>query len=876
MILALIRGWVRAMLWLRYRIRTQGLDKIAARGRSGILFLPTHPALIDPIILAALLGKQFAPRFVADRDQVDRFLIRNLARRIGVRTIPDTSKLGTRAREEIDRVLAESAEGLKNGENLLIYPAGHVLRSRFEEVGGNSGAETVLRAAPNARIVLVRTRGLWGSGFSWAQGAPKVGKALARGFFSILANFLFFTPRRAVSIEFVEPEDFPRGAGREALNADLERFFNADPPGNTYVPYTIWERGGARQLPEPQRLGIEGDAGKVPPATREMVIEYLREATGAAAIPDEAHLARDLGMDSLARADVGAWIEQEFGFPVADGDALQTVKDVLLAAVGQAVSAAHVELKPVPRGWFAWPKSDEAVSLPEGARNIAEAFLQQAERAPGRTIIADQAGGGRTYRDLVTAILLLKPRIEALPGERVGIMLPASVAADVLYLAVLFAGKTPVMVNWTAGVRNMVHSLDLVGAQRILTAEALLSRLAHQGLELGALEDRFVRLEELARGMGSWEKLRAAAAARLCWAPLRRARISDTAAILFTSGSESLPKAVPLSHRNILSNIADVLKVVTIRRSDRMIGFLPPFHSFGLAETMVLPLCLGLRVIYHPNPTDSLVIARLIEAYRATLLIGTPTFLHGIVRASQENTLASLRLAVTGAEKCSERVYSAIARRCPQATILEGYGVTECSPIISVNSERTPKPFTIGMVLPSLEYVRVDPESGVRAPKEMPGMLLVRGPSVFGGYMGEAPSPFVEFEGKSYYRTGDLVTEDADGVLTFAGRLRRFVKLGGEMVSLPAVEAALEPHYASDADKGPVIAVEATPDEEHPEIILFTTLELERETVNRQIRDAGLSPIHNIRRVQRIADMPLLGTGKTDYRALKAMLAAKP
>ncbi len=283
-----------------------------------------------------------------------------------------------------------------------------------------------------------------------------------------------------------------------------------------------------------------------------------------------------------------------------------------------------------------------------------------------------------------------------------------------------------------------------------------------------------------------------------------------------------------------------------------------------------------MRVVYHPNPTDAQVIARLIEAYRATLLIGTPTFLHGIVRASQEKTLSSLRLAVTGAEKCSERVYSAIVERCPQAVVLEGYGVTECSPIISVNPERNPRPFTVGKVLPSLEYVRLAPESRERAPKEMPGMLLVRGPSIFGGYLGDAPSPFVEFEGKNYYRTGDLVTEDAEGVLTFAGRLKRFIKLGGEMVSLPAIEAALEPHYVSDADKGPVIAVEATPDEEHPEIVLFTTLELEREVVNHQLRDAGLSPIYNIRRVQRLPEMPLLGTGKTDYRALKGMLAGKP
>ena len=150
------------------------------------------------------------------------------------------------------------------------------------------------------------------------------------------------------------------------------------------------------------------------------------------------------------------------------------------------------------------------------------------------------------------------------------------------------------------------------------------------------------------------------------------------------------------------------------------------------------------------------------------------------------------------------------------------------------------------------------------------GVLLVRGPCVFPGYLGDtAASPFVEFAGKQWYRTGDLVCEDTDGILTFRGRLKRFVKLGGEMVSLPAIEAVLERHYAAEADEGPVIAVEATPSEDQPEIVLFTTRDADRQTVNRQIRDAGLSPLHNVTRVIRVEQIPVLGTGKTDYRALR-------
>jgi long-chain-fatty-acid--[acyl-carrier-protein] ligase len=340
--------------------------------------------------------------------------------------------------------------------------------------------------------------------------------------------------------------------------------------------------------------------------------------------------------------------------------------------------------------------------------------------------------------------------------------------------------------------------------------------------------------------------------------------------VIFTSGSETVPKAVPLSHANLIANIRDVLNVIRIYQNDRFIGLLPPFHSFGLTVTMLLPLCFGSQIVYHPNPIESGALAQLIEAYRVTLLIGTPTFLNGIVRIGTKKQLSCLRLAVTGAEKCPEKVYAALEKKCKDAVILEGYGVTECSPIISLNDENDPRAFTIGKVLPSLGYMLIDAQTGEPVTCPGAGVLLVRGPSVFEGYLKyDGKSPFVEIEGKDWYSTGDLVSVDEESVLTFRGRLKRFVKLGGEMISLPAIEAVLERHYARETDKGPVLAVEATEDERHPELLLFTVREIDRKTVNRQIRDAGLSGLHSIRKVVKLQEMPLLGTGKTDYRALK-------
>lgn len=872
MINALIRITINALLRLRYRIRVHGREAVAARGTTGILFLPNHPALIDPVIVTGSLHAQFQPRPLAVENQINKPGIRWFTRRVGVRPIPDLTADGVGARGQVAAVVDACAESLALGENILLYPAGHLYRSKYEDLRGNSAVELILRKVPDVRIVLVRTRGMWGSSFGFASGVyPNFGRAFRRGVWRVLANLLFFTPRRDVSLELVEPDDFPRNADRSGMNAFMEAFYNQDAPAALHVPYTIWARDERREMPDPQLAAFDSDVSDVPAATRNLVIEHLRELTGEKTIDDQMHLAKDLGLDSLARAELSVWLGREFGFHGADVDALQTVADLMLAARGHASTNRPVDLRPVPPAWFRGA-SDEAIEIPDGD-TIAEVFLRQAARDPHRVAIADQLSGAKTYRDLITAIFALKSAIQRLDGDHVGIMLPASVAADIAYLATMFAGKTPVMVNWTTGARNMIHGLDLTGTRHVLTAGPLVARVESQGTDLGELRARLVLLEPLGGSIGLWTKLAAALRARLSWRSLHRAKISPVATVLFTSGSEALPKAVPLSHTNLLANARDVLRIVNIRRSDAMMGFLPPFHSFGLAINMILPLIAGLRVVHYANPTEGWVIASMIEAYRAGMVVGTPTFLAGIARAARTGQLDSLRLAVTGAEKCPEKTYALLGARCPSTIVLEGYGITECSPIVSANSERDPRPGTIGRMLPSVEHAIVDVETNTRVAAGEQGMLLVRGPSIFEGYIGDAPSPFVDFDGQSWYRTGDLVREGKDGVLTFHGRLKRFIKLGGEMISLPAIESVLQQHFTSEGHEGPTIAIEATPSEDHPEVVLFTTQPADRAGVNRMIRDAGLSGLHNVSRVILVDEIPVLGTGKTDYRALEQQLA---
>lgn len=870
---ALLRWFVKSVLWLRYRVRVGGVEAVREKGTCGILFLPNHPALIDPIIVMSQLHRDFRPRALADADQIDRFFIRRLARRAGVRPLPDIRKRGLDVRDEVAAAVAGCLEALRAGENVLLYPSGHLYRTHLEDLRGNSAVERILRELPDVRVVLVRTGGLWGSSYSLAGGqVPSVKRNVRRQLWVLLKNFLFFTPRRDVTIELWEPEDLPREADRQKLNRFIERYYNEDAPPNTYVPYTIWEGGGRQTLPDPTWGHMEGQPADVPETTRKLVRGYLQELTGASSLQDGDRLSHDLGLDSLAKTELVLWLNREFGFGEADVDALQTVGDVMLAARGEAVVTRPVEITPPGKGW--WRAEEGEVWMPAG-ETITEVFLRQAARRGGKVVIADQRSGSRTYRDLITGIFALLPTVRGLLGERVGIMLPASVGAVVVYLATMFARKTPVMVNWTTGMRNVEHSMDLLGVERILTARALAGRLRSQGLDLGRIESRLVYLEDVGAQLSRRAKLGAWMRTRLSWGALRRVKPSEMAAILLTSGSEALPKAVPLTHQNILTNIRDVLKVARLRGDDCLIGFLPPFHSFGLTVTVLTPLLAGLRAVYHANPTEAWVLGRLIESYGVTAVCGTPTFLSGIARSVESEKLRSLRLVVTGAEKCPERTYALLESRCPQAKVVEGYGVTECSPIVSVNRPDAPQRGTIGRVVPSLEYALVDVDNGEPVKPGATGMLLVRGPSVFSGYLGEeVESPFVEHEGRTWYQTGDLVSEDADGVLTFRGRLKRFVKLGGEMISLPAVEAVLSQRWGSEADEGPAVAVEAGGGEDHPELVLFTTRDLKREDVNRALRDAGLSALHNISRVEQVDEIPLAGTGKTDYRRLRERLTA--
>lgn len=857
------------LLRLRYRLVVTGLKELQHRTKDNrpLLFLPNHQALIDPVIIMSLLYPRFSPRPLVDEKQSDHPLAKYFMELVNAIYIPDLNMSGRDAKEQVFIGIEEIVASLKRGENVLMYPSGHISRGQMEVVGANSGAVSVVHGVPEARIVLIRMRGLWGSRFSRAHGLPTLLGDVGKLFLRVLANGLFFMPRRTVRLEVVEPDDFPVDGNKQIINQYLEAFYNAEPDKKTEIPSYWWQGSQPIYHDEAQPEFNRQDTDSVPESIRSLVLTRLTELSGMDEMQESDKLSADLGMDSLILAEFGSWLHEEFGVATENLEVLQTVSDCILAAGGIMPVLSGVPLKPVSSQWFAQVDERELV-FSEG-ENIVELFLAQACKHPDQVILSDQVSGDKTWRQLIMAVYALLPEFENIPDQRIGIMMPASVSAVVSWLVVMFSGKEPVMVNWTSGTSNIQYSLQTVGVRKVITAKALTSQLEQRGVELDTIKVSWLYLEEIAGRIHAGRKIMALLKSRLPWQKLRQAEIAQNAAILFTSGSEARPKAVPLTHANFLANAQDFSQILSLSSQDRLLGILPVFHSLGLAGTVILPLCTGLRTVYWSNPTEGAQLARMIGAYGVTTLISTPTFLHGILRAGKPDLLRSLRLVFSGAEKCPDHVFALLEEHYPQIVLCEGYGVTECSPVITVNSPGAPQPGTIGTILASMEYVLLDPEDNRPVSSGKNGRLLVRGPNVFSGYLGDAPSPFVDFAGKSWYDTGDLMFERNE-VFVFAGRLKRFVKIGGEMISLPAIEQVLEAYYPTG--EGPILAVTATANEQHPELILLTVLETSRQEANQVIRDAGLSPLHNIRAVRQVNEIPLLGTGKTDYTTITRLV----
>jgi long-chain-fatty-acid--[acyl-carrier-protein] ligase len=349
---------------------------------------------------------------------------------------------------------------------------------------------------------------------------------------------------------------------------------------------------------------------------------------------------------------------------------------------------------------------------------------------------------------------------------------------------------------------------------------------------------------------------------------------SSKCVLLFTSGTESMPKGVPLSHENVLTNLQACAKYMELNSDDVIYGILPPFHAFGFSISCLFGLMTGMKIAFSPDPTDGRRLADGFEKWGVTIMVGAPTFVKNMLKFATLEQIKTMRICVTGAEKAPPELTSMVEALGKKGCLVEGYGITECSPVLTANPLDQER-IGVGQAVAGVTLCIVHPETYENIPTGKQGLVLARGPNIFAGYLNhDVASPFHEHEGKQWYKTGDLGYLDEKGNLTITGRLKRFIKVGGEMVSLSAIEDALLRAGLRlgwpTSDEGPALAVCAKEIVgEKPKIFLFTKFETTTDQVNTCLKDSGFSNLVKISSVIRLAEIPIMGSGKVHYRSLE-------
>ena len=521
------------------------------------------------------------------------------------------------------------------------------------------------------------------------------------------------------------------------------------------------------------------------------------------------------------------------------------------------------------------------VEMEFGPSTVLSAIVETARQCPGKVVLEDATNQRVTYRRLLVGADLLGQQLRKHldpRGERVGVLLPNVNATPVVIMALWSMGKIPSVLNFSTGIATMLACAELAGLKQIVTSRLFLerARLNLEPLERAGLQILF--LDDIRKEITALQKIFAFLRLffnprSLLWnnrSPFSPPPTPDQAAVvLFTSGSEGVPKGVELSDRNILANIRQMLAVTDLQDSDRIFNCLPLFHSFGLTVGTMLPLVRGMYAFIYPSPLHYRVVPAAFYGTDCTVFLSTNTFLSGYARKAHPYDFRSMRYLFAAAEKLQEATAQLWSQRFG-VRILEGYGATECAPCVSVNTPLAPRYGSVGRIMPGMEY-KLEAVEGV----EEGGRLFVRGPNVMRGYLNaDANAAFQALGG--WYDTGDIVSVDADGFFHIRGRLKRFAKVSGEMVSLTAVEDVLAgafPQYGLRCQ----IAVVTRPDPDKGEILIAVTNEpkLQADEMRAAIKAKGLTNLCVPREIRHLREIPKLGTGKVNHRELQRLLEEK-
>ncbi len=495
-------------------------------------------------------------------------------------------------------------------------------------------------------------------------------------------------------------------------------------------------------------------------------------------------------------------------------------------------------------------------------RCIFDALLDaRAKYGPKKPILEDQERRVLTYTDVIRGAFALGHKIAAMTerGERVAVLLPTSVGAAVTFYALHAYGRVPVMLNFTSGIRNIRAACKTAGVKTVLTAHRFIDQAKLEDITDALERDHnIVWLEDVRQSISVFDKLRAVIADA---APKRfrvETKPSDPGVILFTSGSYGAPKGVMLTQASMLANVDQVAAAIDLDPNWVMFNPLPVFHAFGLLGGVLLPILNGLKAFNYPSPLHIKLIPPLLKDCKASVLLATDTFLNQYARSAEPDEMSGLEFIVCGAEKVRDETHDLVAKKFGGVPVIEGYGATEASPVIALNRPYDNRRGTVGGLVPGME-AKLEPVEGIKHGAK----LLVRGPNVMAGYLNTQGEVVPQGE---WYDTGDVVDLTDDQWVTILGRVKRFAKIGGEMVSLTAAESLA--HQVWPDSRHAVIAM---PDAKKGERLVLITDRFDANVTKllEHAQATGASELSVPRRIVKAPEIPVLGTGKTDYVAVQ-------
>jgi len=474
-------------------------------------------------------------------------------------------------------------------------------------------------------------------------------------------------------------------------------------------------------------------------------------------------------------------------------------------------------------------------------------------------VIDKTTGKNVTYSRALIGALILSSKFSKYDKGFIGIMIPTSAGCALASVGALMSGRIPVMINYSTGAEaNAKYAQKKCKFKTIITSKSLLEKINCP------LIDGMVLIEDIMAGVTTTDKLKAALKTKLpvnmILNGIHKGDENETAVILFTSGSEKDPKAVQLTHRNIASNIENFGGYVKIDESDILLANLVFYHVFGLTVNLWVPFYYGMTMVTYANPLDFQTISNIARNEKPTIMVGTPSFFWGYLQKSEPGDYKSLRLMVAGADKCPDALRDGFMKK-HGATLLEGYGATETSPVISVNSQEFNRPGSTGKVIPNVQVRIENLETGEECATRQVGKILVKGDSVMKGYYDD-PELTAEALVDGWYNTGDMGFFDEDGYLWHAGRFKRFAKIGGEMVSLVKVENILEKYLPQGVS---CCVVEVSDRKKGSEIVATVSREVNKTAILRKMMDE-LPVIALPRQFVVIEELPMMSTGKIDFR----------